>query len=150
MNVKGYRLCVIGVFLDKEGNVLVGERSDLPGSWQLPQGGVEQDESIQDAFRREMWEELGTKKFRITDALDTPICYDFPEELTHPLTKRYCGQEQHWLVATFEEGAKPDLSVAPDQEFSAFDWVTPQVALERVVSFKRAAYEAAFRKLRLI
>ena len=66
---KKYRSAVIGVFVDTSNNVLVLERADFPGSWQLPQGGVEEGESQLAAIKREMFEELGTSDFEIISDL---------------------------------------------------------------------------------
>lgn len=38
---KLYRRCAAALVFNLRGEVLVGERSDRPGSWNMPQGGVE-------------------------------------------------------------------------------------------------------------
>ena len=49
-----YRKNVVGVFVNSKNNFLVGQRVDLPEVWQFPQGGVDQNESMEDAIYREM------------------------------------------------------------------------------------------------
>ena len=56
---KMYRRAVVGVFVNVSNQVLVLERTDFPGQWQLPQGGVDEGESHIDAVKREMFEEAG-------------------------------------------------------------------------------------------
>jgi hypothetical protein len=41
VNGKQYRRCAAALVFNKNGDVLVGERSDRPGSWGMPQGGIE-------------------------------------------------------------------------------------------------------------
>jgi hypothetical protein len=51
MNGKQYRRCAAALVFNKNGDVLVGERSDRPGSWGMPQGGIEvRDERMTDFF----------------------------------------------------------------------------------------------------
>ena len=42
---KGYRKNVLAVIIDSNNQILVGERSDRPGVWQMPQGGIDAGES---------------------------------------------------------------------------------------------------------
>jgi len=60
-----YRTSVVGFIMNKQGKVLVVERKDQPGHWQLPQGGVEPGERLSLAIQRELYEELGTDKFEV-------------------------------------------------------------------------------------
>ena len=53
-----WRLCAAAAVFNSEGNVLVGERLGKKGAWQLPQGGVDLDESVVDAAAREAYEEV--------------------------------------------------------------------------------------------
>lgn len=62
-----YRPCVGIALFNKTGQVFVGERIDTPGSWQMPQGGIDPGEDIETAFYREMHEEIGTDKATILD-----------------------------------------------------------------------------------
>ena len=49
LNDLPYRSCV-GIFLiNNENKIFVGERLDNPGSWQMPQGGVNDGEKLEDA-----------------------------------------------------------------------------------------------------
>jgi putative (di)nucleoside polyphosphate hydrolase len=60
-----YRLCVGIALFNRNGRVFVGERIDTPGSWQMPQGGIDPGEDVKTAFFRELKEEIGTDKARI-------------------------------------------------------------------------------------
>jgi putative (di)nucleoside polyphosphate hydrolase len=54
-----FRAGVGAAVLNAARNVLVLERSDTPGSWQLPQGGLRAGEEPLDAVHRELEEETG-------------------------------------------------------------------------------------------
>lgn len=49
---------VRAVIMDGAGRVLLVRRSDN-GRWVMPAGSMELDESVEDALRREVWEESG-------------------------------------------------------------------------------------------
>lgn len=147
---KTYRVCVVGVFIDKNGLILVAERADSPGSWQLPQGGVEENERFEDALRREMFEELGVEKIKILKKIEIPIFYEFPKDLKAPIAARYRGQEMHWFLLELEDEEQPDFETATDDEFSNFKWVPPNVVVELIAPWKNEAYKTGFKALGLI
>jgi NUDIX domain len=62
----GYRRGVGIMLLNFKNEVLVGQRADTQGdAWQMPQGGVDEDEEPRDAAFRELREEIGTDKAQI-------------------------------------------------------------------------------------
>ena len=50
------------MIVNDEGYVLAIERADVAGAWQLPQGGLDEDEDPLDAAYREIVEETGIEK----------------------------------------------------------------------------------------
>ena len=118
---KQYRRNVLAVIVNKEKKILVGERSDRPGIWQMPQGGIDEGETSEEALMRELKEEIGTDKARIIRKLDFKISYDFPEELSSDIMKKYKGQIQDWFLLELEDTAVLDLSKSLG-EFKALDW----------------------------
>eukprot|EP00961_Rhodomonas_salina_P266905 3606574-Rhodomonas_salina.1 len=56
-----YRPCAGALVFNKEKKVLCGNRMDVPGSWQLPQGGIDEGEEPAAGARRELYEEMGLK-----------------------------------------------------------------------------------------
>ncbi len=144
-----YRPCVLAVFTNSAGEVLVAERKDRPGSWQFPQGGIDPGESPEVALKREMGEELGCEEFEILARAPDGIRYDFPVGRKGPHAG-YCGQEQVWFLMRFAAGCGPDLMRATHDEFVETAWVTPAEALRRIISFKRDAYRAGLTALGLL
>ena len=52
------------VFNDKK-KIFVGKRIDNQTAWQMPQGGVDDNEDYETAAKRELYEETGIQSIRI-------------------------------------------------------------------------------------
>lgn len=141
-----YRPCVIAVIQDDRGLILAGERADYPGSWQLPQGGIEAGEEPLNALFRELQEELGANSVTIEKKLPKRITYDFPNDLKDKMKTNYKGQAQCWFLAKPNHDFCPNLE-ASDGEFRAYKWITAEVLLEGIVSWKKDAYQQGLRSL---
>lgn len=147
-----YRACVGIALFNGEGKVFVGERLDNPGAWQMPQGGIDEGESIEAAFYRELEEEIGTSNAEILKILDEPLRYELPPHLLGRLWGgKYGGQEQTWIAARFI-GQDADININAHRwpEFQAWRWVDLGEILDLVVPFKRDTYRKvieAFRNL---
>ena len=46
-NKYAYRACIGVMLLNQDKKVFVGQRIDNQGSWQMPQGGIENDEDFE-------------------------------------------------------------------------------------------------------
>jgi putative (di)nucleoside polyphosphate hydrolase len=147
--VSEYRPCVVAVFTNKKAQILVCERSDVEGAWQLPQGGIEPGESALNAVYREMKEEIGCDSFKITKEASGLIKYKFPSDLKKPISKKWIGQSQIWFLCRFDEGANPDMSLA-DGEFVRYEWRDANKVIDGIVDWKRDSYIEGFIKLGLI
>ena len=70
------------ILLNDKNNVFVGKRIDNPkNSWQMPQGGVDENEDFLQAAKRELEEETGVKSVKLIKELDGWFKYDLPEYL---------------------------------------------------------------------
>jgi len=144
-----YRQAVLAVFIQKDGKILLGKRSDN-GFWQFPQGGIDFGESPKEALYREMEEEIGCSLFDIVKQTNSSITYNFPKELSLPICKKYKGQSQKWFLCSFHETVEPSLEKATCQEFSKLAWFKPSFALENIVSWKKNSYEKGLSEFGLI
>src|SRR5206468_5874390 len=89
-----YRLGVGIMLLNPHGRVLVAQRLDMPSdAWQMPQGGVDENEDPLAAAWREMREEMGTDKAKLAGESGSWLTYDLRPALGDQIWRgRYWGQ----------------------------------------------------------
>lgn len=121
-----YRTIVVGLVWNKKNQLLLckmpGNRGVFPDQWGLPGGGIEANETMTDALKRELKEELGIDIQKIKPAF-------FKD-----------GQYQK----TFPDGSKKDVymifllfhcealqeEIRLNEEFSEFKWVKENELLD--------------------
>ncbi len=140
-----YRPCAGISLFNKDGLVLVGERIDTPGAWQMPQGGIDEGESIEVAAFRELKEEVGTDKAETIRVASETIKYELPAALgpegRNLWNGRYRGQEQAWIAMRFlGSDSDIDLNAHDPAEFSSWQWVELERTIDLIVPFKREVY----------
>ncbi len=137
-----YRPCVGITLFNRQGKVFVGERIDTPGAWQMPQGGIDLNETPEQTAIRELKEEIGTNKADIIKVSNDKIRYELPDHLIKTLWNgKYRGQEQTWIAMSFTgKNSDINLNAFTPPEFSAWKWVELNRLLEFIVPFKREVY----------
>jgi len=141
---RGVGLCLFNT----SGLVLMAERRDKPGSWQMPQGGVQKEEILHIAALRELKEEIGTDNAEIIAKLPTKLYYEFPDWLQYRggvFRGKYRGQEQDWFALRYL-GRDEDIQLVNEfelekPEFTAWKWAELQDTPQMIVEFKRPVYE---------
>ena len=138
-----YRRCVGMMILNNIKEILVGRRLDHPsGFWQMPQGGIDENENPEEAVWREMMEEIGTNKAKLLKVSSQWINYDIPSETlkTLPWGHKYIGQTQKWFAFQFT-GEENDVNVGTvNPEFSEWKWTKIKLIVDEIVPFKRDVY----------
>lgn len=77
-----YKPTVSAVILDLTNRVLLTHNKDHASEfWKFPQGGVESQESPEEAVRREMKEELNSTSFLILKKCNIEYHYDWPKKV---------------------------------------------------------------------
>ena len=142
-NTAGYRPAVGIMLLNRQGQVLVARRTNMPAmpAWQMPQGGIDPGETPRQAALRELVEEIGTCNAEIIAESRAWMTYDLPPDLARNVWGgRYRGQRQKWFVMRFT-GSDADIDVATKHpEFDAWRWVAPEELPDLIVWFKRQLY----------
>jgi putative (di)nucleoside polyphosphate hydrolase len=149
--VLGYRPGVGIMVLNREGLVWVGRRADAPGEpegpgawWQMPQGGIDDNEAPKVAAFRELFEETGMRSAEVIAELPDWLSYDLPPDLAgRAWSGRYRGQKQKWFAMRFlGPDSEIDISAPAGHnlEFEAWRWVAVGELLGLVVPFKRDVY----------
>ena len=121
------------------------ERVEVGFEWQMPQGGIDPDEDIETAARRELMEETGITAVSFLAATETWWDYDFPPYAgpAHSLSG-FRGQTQRWVALRFE-GRDAEINVEEPAsglrpEFSAWAWMPLATLPEMVMPHKRPSY----------
>ena len=130
------------ILLNNKNNVFVGKRIDNPkNSWQMPQGGVDQNENFLQAAKRELEEETGVKSVKLIKELDGWFKYDLPEYLLGKLWEgKYRGQKQKWFVMKFL-GKSSEINVkTKNPEFFEWKWIKLSKLSNIAVHFKVDIY----------
>lgn len=117
------------------------ERCDVPDAWQLPQGGIEDDEEPADAMWRELREETGLTDADVTVVGEVPewLGYELPADARSSKTGR--GQVHKWFLLLASEEELPVALDAANSEFRSWRWVALTDLAEQAVPFRRPVYQ---------
>ena len=131
------------VVLNSKNKVFVGKRKDNPfDKWQMPQGGVDQNESLLVAMKREIEEETSIKKIVILKEFNHWLEYELPENLIGKIWKgKYRGQKQKWFIVKFI-GNDNEININTKYpEFIEWKWIEMDLLPDLIVKFKKQLYE---------
>jgi len=148
--VDRYRRGVGVMLLNSQGKVFVGARIDnSDDAWQMPQGGIDEDEEPWATALRELEEETGIPPSLVERVADCPerLKYDLPPDLRPKLWGgKYQGQDQDWFLARFL-GTDRDINIQTKHpEFREWKWIEPEQLPELIVPFKRDLYRRLLRE----
>jgi 8-oxo-dGTP pyrophosphatase MutT (NUDIX family) len=110
-------------------------------SWQLPQGGVEEGESVEQAALRELFEEAGINDAKVIGKSEECYQYDFPPSFRRFRRDHVCGQCIHYLYALVSNDTRVQVD---GKEIDGFVWIDPADLTKYI---KRDAYVTLVQKL---
>jgi len=138
--------------LNSQNKVFVGKRKDNPfDKWQMPQGGVDSNEPLLQAMRRELLEETSIKNIEVLKEFDQWLEYELPEKLVGKIWKgKYRGQKQKWFVVKFL-GTDDEININTKYpEFIEWKWIDVDLLPNLIVLFKKHVYEKVSAEIRKI
>ena len=141
-NILPLRTGVGAIVLNKNNQVFVGKRKDNPGKyWQMPQGGIDNNEDYLNAALRELEEETSIKSVKLIKEIDGYLTYNLPDELLGIIWKgKYKGQKQKWYIMKFT-GDESEINVKTKKpEFLDWRWINIENITDTVVEFKSDVY----------
>ncbi|WPX97578.1 RNA pyrophosphohydrolase [Candidatus Fokinia crypta] len=144
-----YRLGVGAIIVKSNAGIWQGKRKGAVDGWQLPQGGIEENEKPESAILREVYEETGIKSVDIVGNNGMWYQYDLPKEIKEKVWNGYyIGQRQRWFVLKFY-GTEEEINIAKEPiEFLDWKWSNIECVMRDIVSFKHDAYEEFIRDYR--
>lgn len=145
----GYRPNVGIVICNRKGQVLWAKRCGQ-NSWQFPQGGINDNESAEQAMYRELHEEVGLqpKDVRLLYVSKHWLRYKLPKRLLRYDSKPMCiGQKQRWFLLQLVSDEKNiNMQTTKSPEFDGGRWVSFWYPVRQVVSFKRDVYRKVMKE----
>lgn len=147
MSTNLYRKNVGIIVMNHKGQVLIARpvvEARENTTWQMPQGGLDDDTDIEGEARRELCEETGVCNVRYITQSSHWYSYDFPDWATLPFGRqKFKGQTQKWTLFVYEgHDIQKDILNRCDDELVDFKWADLEDLPGLVIDFKRDVYEA--------
>ena len=137
------------VLLNQSNKVFVAKRIDNPNNyWQMPQGGIDENEDYLDAATRELEEETSITNVKLIKELDGFQTYLLPQNLLGIIWKgKYKGQKQKWFIVKFN-GEENEINIKTKHpEFLDWKWIDIKDLTTKVVDFKLHVYQEIQKEL---
>ena len=131
------------VVLNNENKVFVAKRIDNPKNfWQMPQGGVDNNENYYEAALRELKEETSIISVELIQEIDKKFTYILPDHLIGIIWKgKFKGQILKWFVMKFI-GNESEININTKRpEFLDWKWINLDDLPKIVVNFKLDVYK---------
>lgn len=148
---QGFRANVGIILCNDEGDLFWARRTG-EDSWQFPQGGINPNETPEQALFRELEEEVGLteKDVKVIGRTARWLRYRIPKRfLRYRRQRPRCiGQKQVWFLlklANSEENVSLDGCEKP--EFDSWRWIHYSETVDQVIAFKRTVYCKALEEL---
>lgn len=147
-NDKLYRPAVGILIYKKNHGFWTGKRLDqFKNAWQMPQGGIDDGETAEQAMSRELFEETNITSYKIIAQYNEWLYYDLPQNIAKKFWHgKFVGQKQKWFLLEFT-GSDTEINIHTEhQEFSEWSWHKTHFILNNIVEFKKDIYQQIFSK----
>jgi putative (di)nucleoside polyphosphate hydrolase len=137
--------------LNRDGLVFLGRRASGPEHvddahmWQMPQGGIDENEDPYHAALRELYEETNIRSVHRLGEITDWLHYDIPRDLAGRAWQgKYRGQQQKWYAFRFT-GHDSEIDILNPAgghrpEFIDWRWERIENVPALVVPFKQQIY----------
>lgn len=145
----GYRQNIGIILANHRGQVFWAKRLGRD-AWQFPQGGMHNDETLEQTLFRELQEEIGLGESDVTILGRTRhwLRYRIPTRLIRRTEPACIGQKQIWYLLRLEASEDQiHFNFTEKPEFDGWQWVSYWYPLKQVVSFKKEVYRRALKEL---
>ncbi|CAI8604190.1 unnamed protein product [Vicia faba] len=145
---EGYRRNVGICLINNDKKVFAASRLDIPNSWQMPQGGIDEGEDPRNAAIRELREETGVISAEVIAEVPFWLTYDFPPKIRERLNIQWGtswkGQTQKWFLFKFT-GQDQEINLLGDgtekPEFGEWSWISAEQVIDLAVDFRKPVYK---------
>ncbi|CAL1386801.1 unnamed protein product [Linum trigynum] len=149
---EGYRRNVGICLINPSKKIFAASRLDIPDSWQMPQGCIDDSEDPKAAALRELKEETGVISAEILAEAPLWVTYDFPPHVREKLKQQWGtdwkGQAQKWFLLKFTGKEEEEINLLGDgsekPEFGEWSWMSADEVIDRAVDFKKPVYKEVF------
>ena len=131
------------IVLNRNNEVFVAKRRDNPiDKWQMPQGGININETPFNAMKRELEEETSITTIKVLKEIDNWLEYELPPNLLGKIWKgKYRGQKQKWFIVKFI-GNDGEINLnTKHPEFIEWKWIDYKSLTDVIVDFKKDVYK---------
>lgn len=142
-----YRRNVAAFIVDEDSKILFCHRRESASAvkgFQVPQGGIEEGETLEEALSREIEEEVGLRSYTILGLLLSPIRYLWYEKDIYK-DSPYIGQEQTYFLLRIDSAEKEQI--VPTDDFDSYRWVDIETLVSEVIDYKKPVYRQAYAEL---
>lgn len=141
----------VGIILCNKQRQLFWAKRIGQDAWQFPQGGIDTNETPEEAMYRELGEEVGLKPHHVSllGSTDDWLRYRLPRRYIRKNSNPVCiGQKQRWYLLRVNcHESDFCLDHSPKPEFDHWRWVKYWYPVDKVVYFKRKVYADALKQL---
>src|SRR3989344_1585164 len=147
--LKPYRKNVLACVVNEKNEILICGRKQISNEyeffepekkhWQLPQGGVDTNESNEEALVRELKEEIGVKHIEVLGEILNAHTYEWPITMTGGWARIYRGQVQTLYFIRFH--ADHDEIKIDNDEFDSYKWVNKNELINSIHPVRKKVAE---------